>query len=747
MPRIFSSPVRYNNASNRNHIAVGASKLLRIYLSRDQINDRVDGNSSMPHMIIKAKQKINRMVLSLVALMGLLIVAACGYYRYDVLLKRTNDDFGSRSIRIGNDILSSIETLREDIGFLSRAPFIFTIAQSGSEPAFEGSHDTEGIGHLQKMLSAFAETRPMYRQIRYISLAGNGQERVRVEYRDDQVVVVDHEQLGTVGDQDYFRETVKLHNREVYLSRMDFDQIASMPVLHAATPIFTESGKLAGIVVIDMRIGEILNRIGQSLPPHVQAFVADSQGRYIVRPDQQGSLGFKFGKSNSFMQDFPDLAPDAVSHHSLQKTGSRYGKVYISTHRLDLDPSLPDRFLLLSYVIPKQAVLWELAVYSGLPILVMALIVAFAGMLFQLWLSRIFVPLENITKAAQAMATGGRDIQLPHVGLGPVSTLTHAFRHMLEKIQERENDYIDSNKALEERMRAAELQLAANVVENTSEGILIVDHETRIIAVNPAFVQITGYTAQEAIGQKPSLLRSNHHDADFYRRMWQELLSTGHWQGELWNRRKGGEAYLEWLSINVIPGSKDQPDRYVGIFNDITELRRKDERNHYLAFHDPLTGLPNRALLQDRLRHAVSMAERSGTRLAVMFIDLNRFKAINDTLGHDMGDQLLQRIAQRFKALLRHSDTVARMGGDEFVVLLEQQTLPEDCIDRANTLINALAEPIEVRGVAMQVGISIGIAVFPEDGATDFELMKHADAAMYAAKAEGVSAYRFFSRR
>lgn len=226
--------------------------------------------------------------------------------------------------------------------------------------------------------------------------------------------------------------------------------------------------------------------------------------------------------------------------------------------------------------------------------------------------------------------------------------------------------------------------------------------------------------------------------------MWRTLLSTGVWQGEIWNRRKSGEVYLEWLTINVIPGEKDQPNRYVGIFNDITDLHSKNERIHYLAFHDPLTGLPNRSLLQDRLEHAVNMSERGTSRLAVMFIDLNRFKIINDTFGHDMGDQLLQEVARRFTAVLRHSDTVARLGGDEFVILLEHQSLSEYCVTLANTLINALEKPIEIKGVSMQVGASIGIALFPKDGVNAVELMKHADMAMYAAKTEEASAYRFF---
>lgn len=296
-----------------------------------------------------------------------------------------------------------------------------------------------------------------------------------------------------------------------------------------------------------------------------------------------------------------------------------------------------------------------------------------------------------------------------------------------------------------ERKRAEEdLRLAASVFHNSTEGVVITDAAGVILSVNPSFTEITGYTEEEALGRNPRMLRSDQHGMEFYRSMWQSLLTDGRWQGEIWNRRKGGEVYLEWLTINRIDNDRGVPDRYVSVFHDITEMRMKDERIRHLAFHDALTGLPNRSLIMDRLQHALARARREGGRLSVTFVDLDRFKAVNDTLGHDVGDLLLQEVARRIQGRLRSMDTVARLGGDEFVVLMEDLSEVGDCACLAQDLITEIAQPLSLRGHAVEIGASMGMAFFPEDGADAIELMKRADMAMYAAKSEGRNTFRFF---
>ena len=296
----------------------------------------------------------------------------------------------------------------------------------------------------------------------------------------------------------------------------------------------------------------------------------------------------------------------------------------------------------------------------------------------------------------------------------------------------------------ERRKAEEELRLAASVFENTMDGIMVTDASARIISVNPAFTAITGYGAEEVLGQRPNLTRSEQETRNFCSELWDVLRRDGRWEGEAWNRRKSGEVFLERLTVSMVPGPDGRPVRYVGVFNDITELRRKDEHICHLAFHDPLTELPNRTLLLDRLEHSIAFARREKQHLGLMFVDLDRFKVVNDSLGHDVGDALLQEVAQRLLRCVRQSDTVARMGGDEFVVLLEHAGDLTNYAGLARKIIASLAEPTTLRGHTIPVGTSIGIACFPGDGNTVVELMKCADIAMYAAKAAGRGTYRFF---
>jgi len=288
-----------------------------------------------------------------------------------------------------------------------------------------------------------------------------------------------------------------------------------------------------------------------------------------------------------------------------------------------------------------------------------------------------------------------------------------------------------------------ELKLAASVFHSTVEGIVVTDADQVILSVNPAFCEITGYSAEEAIGRTPRILKSNHHDQVFYAAMWREIIATGRWQGEIWNRRKGGEVFLEWLTITKICDSGDEPMRYISVFHDITKSRQDEDRFRHLAFHDALTNLPNRSLLMNRLDHQIAKAEREQSRLAVLFLDLDRFKAVNDSLGHDIGDDLLRMVAQKLQSQVRQSDTVSRLGGDEFVILLDDPTSMEELVQIMNRIILSINEPIEIKGKTTQVGTSIGIAMFPADGHSPEELIKRADTAMYAAKKAGRNTYRF----
>jgi len=322
------------------------------------------------------------------------------------------------------------------------------------------------------------------------------------------------------------------------------------------------------------------------------------------------------------------------------------------------------------------------------------------------------------------------------------------FSGILENI---EYDYVRGlQEALREREQSLEvsnqhLRLAEKVFENTFEGIMITDPHNVIESVNPAFTFITGFQAREVIGKTPALLASGKHDAEFYRRMWDEMCTAGHWQGEIWNRRKNGEIFPEWLTINEIRNSAGAVSNYVAIFSDITERKAAEDHVRHLAHHDALTDLPNRMLFAERLNHAIAHAHRSQQQITVMFLDLDRFKLINDTLGHSVGDRLLQTTAQRLTDCVREDDTVARMGGDEFTILIENITDPSNLPSLAQKIISALSQPIMLDGHEIVVTTSIGISVYPNDGEQSETLIKHADAAMYLAKEKGRNNFQFFT--
>lgn len=290
-----------------------------------------------------------------------------------------------------------------------------------------------------------------------------------------------------------------------------------------------------------------------------------------------------------------------------------------------------------------------------------------------------------------------------------------------------------------------QMQLAASIIESTAEAVMVTDIEGTILSVNPAFTRITGFPPEEAVGRTPRLLKSVRNDDAIYGDMWRTLHAQGHWHGEMWNRGRNGEHFLMRGTINMIPDAAGKPSRYVSIFSDCTDKWEKDQHLRHLAFHDALTGLANRVLLEDRLKHAIARAEREQEQLIVVFIDLDGFKEANDRFGHEFGDQVLVCVAHRLIGLVRACDTVARLGGDEFVILLENPHTEEGEIPQvAERVIAAIGQPVESNGQTGRVGASIGLAIYPLHGTEGDELMKNADAAMYAAKLAGKNTYRFF---
>ncbi|MEN6587299.1 MAG: EAL domain-containing protein [Sulfuricella sp.] len=332
--------------------------------------------------------------------------------------------------------------------------------------------------------------------------------------------------------------------------------------------------------------------------------------------------------------------------------------------------------------------------------------------------------------AIDALRQGASDYVLKDrpARLGP------AVRHALDEHQLR-----NARKQAEEALR-----LADRVFHSTGEGVAVTDAAGNLVSVNPAFELITGYSAAEVLGRNPRILQSGRHEDAFYREMWACLHDTGQWRGELWNRRKNGEVYPEWLTISAVKDNEGVTTHYVGVFSDISTVKEAMQQIDFLAHHDALTRLPNRILFHDRLSHGLDRAQRENSPLALLYLDLDRFKTVNDTLGHPVGDELLQEVARRMAGALRAGDTLARLGGDEFVLLLEDDANAQQAAVVARKILDLFAVPISVAEHKLNVTASIGISLYPGDGEDPDTLLRHADRAMYEAKSRGRNTYQFF---
>ena len=328
----------------------------------------------------------------------------------------------------------------------------------------------------------------------------------------------------------------------------------------------------------------------------------------------------------------------------------------------------------------------------------------------------------------------------------PVGLLSH--NHILLNM---EHLYISELKAAlqarDKALRTSEtsLRLAYKVIEASHDAVMITDAKGIIQSVNPSFCKLTGYSADEALGQTPSLLSSGQHDHLFYQQMWQGLQQQGYWQGEIWNKRKNGEIYPEWLSISAVRNDQGAINQYAAIFSDITERKKREQKIHELAYFDELTGLANRRLFQDRLEQALANAKRHHHQLAVLFLDLDLFKRINDTLGHQAGDEALRQVAKRLQKASRAGESVARLGGDEFTMLVPECEAKEEIVKLAQRIVAQFELPFQIQQNELALTTSVGISIYPQHGHTASELLKCADAAMYQAKESGRNNYSIYN--
>lgn len=354
------------------------------------------------------------------------------------------------------------------------------------------------------------------------------------------------------------------------------------------------------------------------------------------------------------------------------------------------------------------------------------------------WLlaGRIVRPIARISAAADKIAAGDLTYHAPAVqGEGEVAHLSTAIHDMVMHLTHE----------ITQRRKAEEgLRLSAKVFENNSEAIMITDAEHRIVMINRAFTEITGYSQVEVLGENPRLLNSGKQNEAFYQTFYQVLAQHDVWRGEIWNKRKNGEIFPEWVTISVLRDKTQNITHYIAVYLDITQRKKEEQKVYYLANYDVLTGLPNRALLADRLEQGLALAQRHQGKLAVLFIDLDHFKNVNDSLGHDVGDVLLVQVAQRLKICLRRSDTLARQGGDEFVAVLGDLNSEDEATFVAEKMIESLCGEFVVGEYCLSVTPSIGVSIYPDDGETTMQLLRNADMAMYRAKEAGRNRFEYY---
>lgn len=297
-----------------------------------------------------------------------------------------------------------------------------------------------------------------------------------------------------------------------------------------------------------------------------------------------------------------------------------------------------------------------------------------------------------------------------------------------------------------QKQKELQLEQSAIFFENSNEGIIIADSKGKIVSVNKAFSKITGFRKDEVIGKNPSILNSGIHDKNFYQNMWESLKNNSAWQGEIWNKRKSGEIYPEWLSIAKAINPKYNEEFYIAIFTDITSLKEADRKLYFYANHDVLTKLANRVQFESHLKSTIESCKRRDNKIALFFIDLDKFKDVNDTYGHKIGDEMLKTVAKRLEQSIRKEDFIARLGGDEFVLIVKDVKNSQDMLALANKLNDNIKEPITLDDKVFFMSLSIGISIFPEDGKDSDDLIKHADAAMYEVKESGRNGYKLYNQ-
>ncbi len=709
---------------------------------------------------------------------GVILIGILAYQNADTILRHNSLGYLQGLLQRENVRLETgFKLFQEDVLFLSDSPSIQGIIRAKAADGYDDRENaTEAIWRqrLTVLLDTVLRQRAAYLSIRLILDQDKGREYVRVDKVEGRIVQSAREQLQQKGHREYFFKSIQLKKGEVYFSPVNLNRehgritLPMQPVIRFATPIFDQSGQPFGIMIINADFQIITQSFSRS-EGNVQYMMANQFGDYLIHQDTNRIFGFEFNSVNRLQDDYPvnNFVANIRSDDelNLDYTASQEG---LALRKFHFDDLRPDRCMILVAKSSFQSLHQQSTSFRNKLLLILLGVVFFISMFTALLAYLITRPLKELTRLADRIA-GGEEVEIPIHSKDEVGMLATSLQTMLQhlensrqdtqdladsledKVHERTNDLALLNKELQEEIIERQkveqdLRLASKYLEITQEALVITDADSIVQEVNDAFVTMAGFERDEIIGQKPSILKSGRHAKEFYQEMWKCLQEQGHWQGEIWDRRKNGEIYPKWLSISAVTDEAGTVQNYVGLSTDITTIKETEKKLEYLAHYDPLTGLPNRLLFLERLQHDLAIAAREERKMGLILLDLDGFKAVNDNLGHPVGDELLIVVAQRLKECIRESDTVARLGGDEFVVILTGIHRENMLALLAQKILNNLKKPYQLDNHEVVISASIGVTLVPDDGVDPTVLLKNADTAMYHAKENGKSSVEFFTR-
>jgi len=649
-------------------------------------------------------ERIKKIYIGYFLLYVLAVAIIAGAYLWlefeqDVALHKATETTQIELVTIS--IVRDLENILPDLTLMAGNSTILDYLKSG---------DTLLYDRLIAQFQAFATQKRIYSTVRVLDKSGL--ERLRMEYSQGKALAVEPGNFQNKSTRLYFQDAIGLRAGELYISPMDLNvqrdeiEIPFKPALRFATPIVDQNGENQGVIVLNYLAGQLIQHFDEMLV---------SSGRHVALLNEQGYWlhSHNKGREWGFMLDkdwvYSKTRPDEWRQISARNKGQFMNKkglfTFSSIYPLELlNKNSNENFdftnrVAHQYGNPKKS-FWKIVSEISRQSMQQDVLARVFGRLIFASILALILGLITITLLAR------------------LRTQREVFQGQLE--------------------------LHAMLYANTTEGVMITDNKGCTIDINDAFEKITLYSRDDVIGQNPRILSSGRQDKQFYADMWSDLNTKGAWEGEITNRRKDGTLIVEWLRIYVIKDDNGEVVNNVAVFSDITGKKLTEEEMLRRAHHDPLTGLANRLLFDERLQQDLARARRNENNLALLFIDLDKFKPINDKHGHHAGDEVLLEVARRLLKELREVDTVARVGGDEFVVILAELTTLQDIDIVTQRILQSLRKPIYVNNKVLYISASIGISLFPDHGETERELIANADKAMYDVKRNYHDGYGYF---